>query len=479
MSTLVIVLFPLLFITLIMVRTLAFRPKPWTPPEPLEVHPDGERAAESLSAMIRCKTVSSRNGKLQDDTQFDAFRALLAERYPGVHKTCTLRRSGKNGLLYHWRGRTGDDAGSTVLMAHYDVVPAQEELWKKPPFEGIIEDGVLWGRGTLDTKVTLCGVMEAAESLIADGFVPEHDLYFSFAGDEEIAGDDTPSIVAELESRGIRPALVLDEGGAVVENIFPGVKAPCALVGIGEKGILDVEFSLTGSGGHASAPPPHTLLGELAQAAVRIEGRPFPGKVTRAAAEMFDTLGRHSTFLYRMIFANMRLFRPLLDAICRKSGGELNALMRTTCAITMAEGSSAPNVLPPSAKLGANLRIISGESMESAEAYLKKVIANERIALSRIDGMNPSPLSDTKSEGWARVKEAIVRTWPDAIVSPYLMIACSDSRHYHRISDNVYRFSVLELSKEERGTIHGNDERIPLEKIATTVAFYQRLMRTM
>lgn len=475
MSAFIIILFPVIIVAVILARAAAFKPEARPNPEPLPVRVDTERAAASLSAMVRCRTVSNRNPDLQDPRQFEAFRQLLAERYPKVHETCSLTRTGANGLLYRWPG--GSTGEETVLMAHYDVVPAAEELWSRPPFEGLIEAGVLWGRGTLDTKITLCGVMEAAETLIADGFVPERDIYFCFAGDEEIAGDDAPSIVRELEGRGIRPALVLDEGGAVVESVFPGVSSPCALVGIGEKGILDLEMSLTGSGGHASAPPPHTLLGELARAAVRIESRPFPGRLTMAAAQMFDTLGRHSTFLYRMIFANIRLFRPLLDLICRKSGGELNALMRTTCAITMAEGSSAVNVLPPSAKLGMNLRLISGDSMEAAEEYLRTVVDNERIRITRIDGMNPSPFSRTDSPGWERVRDTIAMTWPEAIVSPYLMIACSDSRHYHRISDNVFRFSVLELSKEERGTIHGNDERIPVEKIGRTVAFYQRLMR--
>ena len=363
-------------------------------------------------------------------------------------------------------------------MAHYDVVaPGDLSAWEKPPFDGVVEGGYLWGRGTLDTKGTLCGILEAAETLINEGFAPQHDIYFSFAGDEEIMGDGAPQIVDVLEARHIRPALVVDEGGAVVEHVFPGVDKPCALIGIGEKGQLEAEFSLHSQGGHASSPPPHTPVGVLAQAVTAVEGRPFPMKLTPPAAEMFDTLGRHSTFVYRMIFANLWLFRPVLDALCKKQGGEMNALMRTTCAFTMMEGSRQSNVIPPQAKVGANLRLIGGDTMESALRYLRATVRNPDIDITAVQGMNPSPYSDTKGEGWQRLKTAIGQSWPEAIVSPYLMIACSDSRHFCRISDAVMRFSAMALSGEERALIHGNNERIPVQKIADTVAFYMRLIR--
>jgi carboxypeptidase PM20D1 len=464
----------ILFLTLLIIRALLFRPLEQESWEDLPVEIDEKRAVESLTEMIRCKTVSSDNSELTDPAEFERFRALLVKAYPEIHRSCSLERIGENGLLYHWKGKSAD--GPTVLMSHYDVVPADEEAWEKPPFDGVIEDGVLWGRGTLDTKGTLCGIMEAVETSISRGFVPEHDIYLSFGGDEEIAGNDTPAIVAELERRGIRPALVVDEGGAVVEGVFPGIEAPCALVGTGEKGFLNIEFSMLSSGGHASAPPPHTLVGTLAKAAAAIEKHPFPFRLTKPAADMFNTLGRYSSFAYRIIFANLWCFSPLLDILCRKKGGELNALVRTTCALTMMEGSKAPNVLPPSARIVANLRIAGGETTETAQTHLKRVINNPAITIRKIYGNNPSPFSDTASESWKRVKRAINRTWPEAIVSPYLMIACSDSRHYCRICDNVMRFSATSFSREERSTIHGHNERVPIEKIITTVKFYMRLI---
>jgi carboxypeptidase PM20D1 len=362
-------------------------------------------------------------------------------------------------------------------MAHYDVVPVNADAWEKPPFEAILENDVIWGRGTLDTKVTFGSVLYSADKLIAEGFVPENDVYFAFSGGEEVNGNGASNIVDYFEKNGIVPSMVVDEGGAVVENVFPGVKAPCGMIGIAEKGMMDVCYTAKSAGGHASAPKPHTPVGTLSAACVKIENNPFKSHMSAPVAKMFDTLGRHSSFVYRMIFANLWCFSPVLDMICKKSGGELNALMRTTVAFTQMEGSSAANVIPPEAKMVSNIRLNPHDTVESGLEYLKKTIDDDSVELSVISGMNPSRISTTDCDGWEKVCLAVASTWRGTIVTPYLMVQCSDSRNWGRISDRVYRFSAMDLTSEERATIHGNNERIRVDCLCRAAEFYLRLMR--
>lgn len=463
------------FIGVILLRTAMFRPAEPEYPAREEVAFDGERAVECLRSLVRCKTVSYADSALEDDAEFEKLIGLLPVMYPHAFEACEFIRLPGRALLFRWRGKSAD--APSVMMAHYDVVPVNEENWEKPAFEGIIEDGVMWGRGTLDTKVTFNGVMFAADKLIKDGFVPDNDVYLAFSGGEEINGDGAPNIVKWFNENGVKPSMVVDEGGAVVENVFPGVSRPCGLIGIAEKGMMNVTFSVKSAGGHASAPKPHTPIGVLARACCRLENDPFPMHITAPAAEMFDTLGRHSTFVYRMIFANMWLFRGILNIICKKSGGEMNALMRTTVAFTQAEGSKAPNVIPPAASMTANMRLNPMDSVAGARARLEKVINDPSVEISVGSNMEPSPISKTGCEQWNRVSAAVANTWPGCIVSPYLMVQCSDSRHYRDLSDHVYRFSAMDLTSEERATIHGNNERIRLDCAKRAVEFYIRLMR--
>ena len=464
-----------ILIAVVIGRTLAFVPKKDVSPESGDVTVDGDAAVSALQALIRCKTVSYHDATLEDNAEFDKLIALLPNLYPAVCRACTLTRLPDRALLFRWEGKKHD--APSVMMAHYDVVPADAERWDKPPFDGVIENGVLWGRGSLDTKVTFNGVLFAANSLIEQGFVPEEDVYFAFSGGEEVNGRGAVNIVDWFTENGITPALVVDEGGAVVVDVFPGVKAPCGLIGIAEKGMMNLTFSVESNGGHASSPKPHTPIGVLSAACCAVENHPFPMTVTKPVADMFDTLGRHSTFLYRMIFANLWLFKGVLNILCKKTGGELNALLRTTIAFTQASGSVAPNVIPPKASLTANFRLNPKDSVAGALARIRKTIKDEGIMLSVGDHMEPSPVSETDCDAWNKVASAVSGTWKGCLVSPYLMFQCSDSRHYGKISNHVYRFSAMDLTSEERSTIHGHNERIRLETVSRAVEFYVRLMR--
>ena len=476
MEILIIVLIVLaLFLIFIISRALCFNPKEGIKTIEQEESFNGDKAVESLCELVRCKTVSYRDKKLEDNSEFQKLISKLPFLYPNVFEKCSFEELEDRALLFKWEGKNHNEP--TVLMAHYDVVPVNEEDWEKPAFDAVIEDGVIWGRGTLDTKATFNGILFAANHLIEQGFVPENDIYFAFSGGEEINGKGAVNIVDWFENNGIIPALVVDEGGAVVENVFPGVKQPCGLIGIAEKGMLNLEYKVKSNGGHASAPKPHTPVGVLSAACCRVENKPFKSHLTKPVAAMFDTLGRHSSFVYRMIFSNLWLFKPVLDMICKKSGGELNALMRTTVAFTQMSGSKAANVIPPEATMVSNMRLNPMDTMDSAVEYIKNIVNNDNIEISVIDGMNPSRVSELDCEAYNKVATAVASTWKGCIVSPYLMVQCSDSRHYGRISDKVYRFSAMDLTSEERATIHGNNERIRIQAVNKTVEFYIRLIK--
>ncbi len=465
----------IIFLAVLAVRALMHKPKAGPAVMEGEEQFDRDRAVKCLQALVRCRTISYHDSALEDEAEFEKLINLLPELYPNVFKTCEFNRMPDRGLLFKWSGKTPGDPA--VMMSHYDVVPVNEGGWEKPPFAGILEDGVLWGRGALDTKGTFNSVLFAADHLIAQGFVPEHDMYFAFSGGEEINGPGARYIVNWFKEQGITPSLVLDEGGAVVSDVFPGVTKPCGLIGIAEKGYLDVKYSTKSAGGHASAPKPHTPVGILARACCKMESHPFKCHLTMPVAQMFDTLSRHSNFLIKLVFANMWCFEKVLDLVCKKSGGELNALMRTTVAFTQMEGSSASNVIPPEASMVCNMRLNPEDTVDSALEYIRKTIDDPNVDVSVAYGINPSRLSRTDCDGWEKITASVASTWKGCIVAPYLMMQCSDTRHYGAISDKVYRFSAMDLTKEERGTIHGHNERIRVETIHRAAEFYIRLMK--
>ena len=464
-----------IFLGVIIIRAVRFSPKPQMATDDEAISFDHDKAAQDLCSLVRCKTVSYKDHALEDNAEFEKLIDLLPSLYPNVARVCEFTRLPDRALLFRWKGKS--DGAPAVMMAHYDVVPVNEDAWELPPFEAIIKDGCIWGRGTLDTKVTFNGILFSADHLIAEGFVPECDIYFAFSGGEEVNGEGAIRIVEYFEQNKIEPAFVIDEGGAVVENVFPGVKQACGLIGIAEKGMMDVKYTVRSNGGHASAPKPNAPIDRLSTACLSVLNNPFKAQLTPPVAKMFDTLGRHSSFVYRIIFANIKIFMPVLDMICKKSGGELNALMRTTVAFTQASGSAASNVIPPEASMVSNIRLNPNDTVDSALEYLRATVGDDSVQISCENGMNPSRISTTDCEGWNKVANAVASTWKGCIVSPYLMVQCSDSRHYGRISDRVYRFSAMDLTSEERATIHGNNEKIRLEALNKTVEFYIRLMK--
>lgn len=461
-----------------LIRTWLFKPKKKASKIVKEVDIDQEKAVCNLQTLIKCKTVSHVDKKLEDEAEFQKLKDSLKALFPNVYKKMSYEELGPRELLFHLKGKSNDPKHASIFMAHFDVVDVIKENWKEDPFAGVRKDGELWGRGTIDTKGTLNGTLTAMDQLLSEGFVPQNDIYFAFAGDEEIQGGSAKLAVEYFKKNGIDPLLVIDEGGGLVNGIFPGVGKDTACIGTAEKGALSLTFHLDGEGGHASSPAQHTPVGKLAILACDIENHPFKFKITKPVKEMFDVIGRESNFTYRFIFANLWLFSPILDRMTRKSGGTLNALMRSTCALTMMQGAPVTNVIPSEASLGLNMRLLPGDDCQEAKARLEGFAKKENINVTTSTEYiwNASRVSTTNCDGFHKVEEAVSATWgEDTIVSPFIMMACSDSRFYGEISDKVYRFSAVRLRADQMNMIHGDNERLSDQQIKEQVTFFYRL----
>lgn len=453
-------------------RALRFRPPKPAPQENEYIPVDRDRAVAHLQAMLRCCTVSEE--ELRDEAEFEKFRTLLPKFYPRLFAASTVRQVDRTGVLIHLPGK--GPGNPAVFLSHYDVVPADEDAWEKPPFDGILENGTLWGRGALDMKNQLCCMLEAIETLLEQDFTPKHDIYFALSGEEEVMGPSARSMMEILRDEGITPAFVLDEGGDIIDGFFPGTDLPCAMVGIGEKGVANLHFQVRGPGGHASVPQKHSPLPQLCRAMDRIEKHPFPLQPGKALNEMVETMGRYCRFSTRLLLANRDILRPLYHRWLRKQGGMIEAAARTTFALTKARGSQAGNVVPTEAEMFANLRLMYGDTQESVIQRLKKIIRDPNVKIIPDRGTEPAQDSELGAE-FDMLKAAIEATWPQAVVSPYLMVACTDSRHWREICPHVYRFSAKYVTGEEKATVHGNNERIRIENTENAVKFFFRLMR--
>lgn len=443
---------------------------------------DKEKIVSDMCRMIQCRTVSNIDDSLVDWDEFEKFRALLKEIFPNIYSVCEFYRVGKSGIVHKIKGTDPDSNHAVVLMAHYDVVPAEKEKWTFEPFAGDLVDGYIRGRGTMDTKGTLCACLEAVEIGLKAGWKPKQNLYLCFSGEEEINGDSCKNIVEWFEKQGITVDFVLDEGGAIVENVFPGVSKRCAMVGTAEKGSVYMDIEIKGNAGHASAPPKHSALGLASKVICQIEKKACPAELTMPVRQLFKIMSKNNKNLFlKFLFGCLWLTKPLVKLASSLMGGELNALLHTTCAVTMCQGSQAYNVLPSSAVIGLNLRLLGSDTVEKAKKRIQKIAEKAvgkkaDVTIRMVSENNPSIESQTKCWQWENLERVINKTWPEILVSPYLMMACSDSRHYCKITDKVYRFSGMFMSKEDRAMIHGVDERIRVETLIETVKFYSNLL---
>ncbi len=470
----------LVLVSVLIVRTLAFKPD--LPPlaEIVDLGQwDEQRLAEGLAQSLRYPSVSTGDYDAFDYAPFLELQDYLKRRFPKTFASIPYQTFDQVGLLFRWQGQD-ESANPILLMAHQDVVPVlpgTEEQWSYPPFGGVIAEGYIWGRGALDDKVGVVGLLEAVERHLTEGFVPPRTIYLAFGHDEEVGGKKGAVAFANhLKEQGVTLDFLLDEGGAIAKNMVPGISQRVALIGPGEKGYISLRLSARGTGGHSSMPPLQTAAGAIGRAVHRLESNPFPADLSYTV-EFMRYLGDAQPFYQRLLFANTWLFGPLADAILSEMPA-INAGIRTTTAVTMLQGSVRDNVLPIKASAVVNFRILPGDTTESVIERVKKIIDDEAISVEPYDGFgsNPSPVADTDSAGFRVLSEVIRQVSPDTIVAPRLVVGATDARHFNEISRNSFRFIGMELGPEELDGIHGTNERLSVESYTEAVKMYYALI---
>jgi carboxypeptidase PM20D1 len=436
---------------------------------------DVEPAVEALQALIRIPTVSDRDRDQEDRAAFAALLAELRARFPRLHESCEVQRISGDALLVRWAGRSSD--APVVLMAHLDVVPVDDPAtWTHPPFAAEVVDGFVWGRGALDCKGSLVATCQAVEELIAEGFVPARDVWLSLGCNEEVSGRAAKDAVAVLLDRGVGPWFVVDEGGAIVKGVLPGVGAEIAVIGVSEKGTVDVDLTARGDGGHASAPRRGGATARLARAITRLEKRPFPAHLPDATVEMMEHVAPHARMPLAAVFSHARLLRPVLARVLPRLGHETAALARTTVAVTQLSGSPGANVIAATARAHVNMRVMVGETVDGAIERIRRTVKDPRVEVTLVSGDEPSPVSPTDDAAYRLLVSTLEDVFPGTVAVPYVMLAATDSRHFHRVWPRVYRFTPLRMSTEQRASIHGVDERIGVEALLDGVRWYRRLL---
>lgn len=468
-----------LLVLIVIVRVIRFSSKQIVVPPIERVSIDPE-STHRLSSAIQLPTVSY--PERIDTAAFLQLDTLIRSGFPLVNASLERLNVTAFSQVFRWPGKQSS-MKPILLLAHLDVVPVEEETlgdWTHPPFSGEIAEGYIWGRGSLDDKISAFAILEAIEQLLAEDYTPNRTIYLAFGHDEEVGGlAGAATIAAYFAQQKISFEYVLDEGQIILKNGLAGLDPPLAMIGIAEKGYLSLslEVALT-EGGHSSMPPPETAIGILSAGINRLQKNPVPARIDGATQGFFEFIGPEMTPLYKVLFANLWLSQPLMTRQL-SNGNASNAIIRTTTAPTVIRGGVRANVLPSQAQATVNFRILPGETVESVTNYVEKVVDDERIVVGPLAGsryQDPSAVSEINTFGFGVVQKTIQQVFPEVIVAPALVIAATDSRHYQIVSDQVYRFQPLYLEQPDLSRIHGIDERINEGNYADAIRFYRQLM---
>lgn len=480
-STLLIICVVILALSaIVVVRTVIHVPDTQQKVDSVTIELDEMLVAEHLSEAIQFATVSHQDPAQRDQQAFENFILWVATTYPELQATLSLQRL-NDTLLYKWQGSDAQ-LKPILVTGHYDVVPVipgTEDKWLQSPFAGVIADGVIWGRGALDDKSGVVGILEATNYLVKQGYEPKRTIYLSLGHDEELGGPNGAALVAKtLKDENVQLAWSLDEGSFLFDKMFPGIDPLMASINVAEKGSVTLQIVAKSAGGHSSMPPRQTAVGILAAAITRLENNPVPGGLEGLSLQMFDTMSRYMPFIPRVYFANRWLFSGVLDDQLSEQG-MTNAMLRTTTAPTMLSASVKVNVLPIEAIAVVNFRLHPRDSVESVIEHVKRVVESENVEVRVPEGSGraASEVSDWNSPGFSQIADSLRQIYDGVVITPGLMIAGSDSRHYGKVADDAFRFNPFVVSAKDLTGFHGTNESIRVDNFAQGIRVYIQIIR--
>lgn len=458
-----------LLLLIALVRTLCI-PQKSASYSPVDDKQREESYADKLSKMVQVETVSKR-GEAQEE-KFTAFHSLLKQLFPAVFAACEYHNL-QGSMLLKWKGRASDKP--ILFLGHMDVVEASTpQAWKYPPFSGTVAEGRVWGRGSADTKCSLMSFLQAAEELIAEGFVPEQDIYLASSCTEEIGGEGAPRIAQWLKERGVRLAMLCDEGGSMVQDPIAGVKGVFAMVGLFEKGYGDVRFIAKGKGGHASAPPKNTPIAQLAKFITAVEKKsPFKARFCPEVEALFSRMAPYCGFGLKLVMGNLWLFKGVIKTVMRYT--QVDAMLRTTVCFTMQQGSSGCNVIPQQASVIANMRFIPHQGMEQSLSLISRLAKKYALETELICGNDFSKPVDMKGDAFRFTEKTIAQIFPGVGICPYVVTGGTDARFFEDVCDNLIRFSPVLYGPEAMSAMHGINEHLETNTLPGAVDYYKAL----
>lgn len=465
----------LLVIAIVLFKTLSFKSKQVEVAQYKPLVLD-DSCVVHLQKAIGFKTISYDDPTKMDSSAFYGFQAFLQKSYPLVFSKMTVEKVNTFGLILHWKGKL-ETLKPVILMAHQDVVPIEEatkDKWDVAPFSGDIKNGFIYGRGAIDDKGSLIALLEGAEHLLKEGFVPKTDIYFVFGHDEEVMGLKGAKAMAQLfKDRKIDPAFVLDEGGIVTDFKVPGLKKTAAVVGIAEKGYQTLKLKINIPGGHSSMPEGKTTIDELARAVVALKDHPFKADLGTTVQNFLAYIGPEMPFVSKMAMANQWLFAPMIKNTYAKSAAG-NATIRTTTATTVFNAGLKENLIPGEAEATVNFRTQPGVTRSDVIDHVKSVIANDNIKIiPQGEGNEPKQVANVEAESFTYLQKTISAYKKNIVVAPYLVLGATDGRYFTNITSQVFRF----IPFTDPEGFHGVNERIKITEYKKGIGFYYELMK--